>query len=176
MKKTLIFVTTLDGKITHWGEPHVKRWSSEEDKKHFKNIWNKSYLIVIGSSTFDAEPLKPTPDYHYIVMTRTPSKYKNQEVLGQLEFTDQTPNDLLARFEKEGYDEMLVVGGPHVATSFFKEQLIDEFWLTIEPKIFGVGGNFVIKEKFDIQLHLISLEKVNEQGTLITRYSVTNKK
>ncbi len=34
---------------------------------------------------------------------------------------------------------MLVVGGPHVATSFLKAQLIDELWLTIEPKIFGMG-------------------------------------
>jgi dihydrofolate reductase len=67
---------------------------------------------------------------------------------------------------------MLVVGGAHIATSFLKEQLIDELWLTIEPKIFGVGGNFVIEEKLDIKLQLISCERVNLQGTLITIYSV----
>ena len=52
---------------------------------------------------------------------------------------------------------MLVVGGPHVATSFLKEQLIDELWLTFEPKIFGTGGNFVTDVKLDINLHLIHL-------------------
>ena len=40
------------------------------------------------------------------------------------------------------------------------------------PKIFGVGGNFVIEERLDINLRLISCEKVNEQGTLITKYEV----
>ena len=60
-------------------------------------------------------------------------------------------------------------------TSFLKEQLIDEVWLTIEPKIFGTGGNFVIEEELDIDLKLLSCEKVNEQGTLITKYAVIKK-
>ena len=70
---------------------------------------------------------------------------------------------------------MLVVGGPHIATSFLKEQLIDELWLTFEPKIFGRGGNFVTEINLDINLHLIHCEKVNEQGTLITKYAVLKK-
>ena len=70
---------------------------------------------------------------------------------------------------------MLVVGGPHVATSFLKEQLIDELWLTFEPKIFGIGGNFATDVKLDINLRLIHCEKVNEQGTLITKYAVLKK-
>ena len=70
---------------------------------------------------------------------------------------------------------MLVVGGPHVATSFLKEQLIDELWLTLEPKIFGIGDNFATEVKLDINLHLIHCEKVNEQGTLITKYAVLKK-
>lgn len=67
---------------------------------------------------------------------------------------------------------MLVVGGAHIATSFLKDQLVDEIWLTIEPKIFGVGGNFVIEEQLDINLRLINLDKVNEQGTIISKYEV----
>jgi len=68
-----------------------------------------------------------------------------------------------------------VVGGPHIATSFLKEQLIDELWLTLEPKIFGTGGNFATDVKLDINLHLLHYEKVNEQGTLITKYAVLKK-
>lgn len=64
---------------------------------------------------------------------------------------------------------MLIVGGAHIATSFLKEQLIDELWLTIEPNIFGTGGSFVIEEKLNINLQLISCERVNKQGTLIAK-------
>lgn len=172
MKKILVFVATLDGKITHWGDPHVRKWSSEEDKHYFKKIWDDSPLTVMGSSTFDAEPIKPTPTHHLIVMTRTPAKYKDHEVIGQLEFTNRSPAQLVAHYEKEGPNQMLVVGGAHIATSFFKAKLIDELWLTLEPKIFGTGGNFVINENLDVDLQLLSVEKVNVRGTLIAKYSV----
>jgi dihydrofolate reductase len=172
MKKILVFVTTLDGKITHWGDPHVRRWSSEEDQSYYKKIWDNSSLTVMGSSTFDAAPLKPSPAYHLVIMTRTPVKYKDVEVVGQLEFTDKSPAQLVVHYEKEGLKQMIIVGGAHVATSFFKAKLIDELWLTIEPKIFGTGGNFVINENLDIDLKLLSVEKVNERGTLITKYEV----
>ena len=102
-------------------------------------------------------------------------KYRRNETLGKLEFTNESPYQLVTRFEKEGQKQMLIVGGAHIATSFLKEQLIDELWLTIEPKIFGLGGNFVIEEKLDINLQ-ISCEKVNEHGTLITKYAMIKDK
>ena len=108
-------------------------------------------------------------------MTGRPDKYKNLEISGQIEFTNASPAELTASFKRKGHKQMLVVGGPHVATSFLKEQLIDELWLTFEPKIFGTGGNFVTDEKLDINLRLIYCEKVNEQGTLITKYAVLKK-
>jgi dihydrofolate reductase len=66
----------------------------------------------------------------------------------------------------------LIVGGAHIATSFLKDELIDELWLTLEPKIFGIGANFVIKEKLDIRLKLISCTTANQQGTLMMKYRV----
>ena len=67
---------------------------------------------------------------------------------------------------------MLVAGGAHVATSFIKAKLIDELCLTLEPKIFGYGSNLVAEEKLDIELKLLSSEKVNERGTLINKYMI----
>jgi len=91
----------------------------------------------MGSNTFNAEPIKPTSNHLLVIMTRQPHKYKSYETLGQLEFKNESPDQLTKQFENEGYEYMFVVGGAHIATSFLKEQLIDELWLTIEPKIFG---------------------------------------
>jgi dihydrofolate reductase len=172
MKKILVFVTTLDGKITRWEDPDVRKWTSKEDQHYFEKVWDASHLIVMGSSTFEAGSRKADPSHHLIVMTRTPAKYKDREVVGQLEFTNQSPTQLIAHYEKEDLTQILIVGGAHIATSFLKEKLIDEVWLTIEPKIFGAGSNFVINESLDIDLKLLSFEKINEQGTLITKYLV----
>jgi dihydrofolate reductase len=175
MKTILIFVSSLDGKVTKWGEPNVRLWSSHQDQDYYKMVWNDSKLIVMGSTTFNADTFNPSPDHQIIIMTSDPNKYKNAVVPGQIEFTNETPVELNTRFIKKGYQQMLVVGGPHVATSFLMEQLIDELWLTIEPKIFGMGYNFATDAKLDINLRLIQSEKVNDQGTLITKYTVLKK-
>jgi dihydrofolate reductase len=172
MKTILIFVSTLDGKITKWGYPYVKSWSSQQDQDYFKNIWNNNPLIIMGSNTFNIEPVKPTSNHLLIIMTKQPSKYKSYEILGKLEFRNESPVQLAKSFEKEGYEQMLVVGGAHIATSFLKEQVVDELWLTLEPKVFGVGNNFVTEEKLDINLQIISFECINKQGTLFTKYKV----
>jgi dihydrofolate reductase len=171
MKTIVVFVTTLDGKITKWWDPHVMRWTSKEDQKYFRKIWIESPLIIMGSGTFDFDPIKPSPNSLLHIMTRNPAKYKSYEVPGQLEFSDEAPQDLVNRFQNK-YERMLVVGGPHIATSFFKAGLVDELWLTLEPKIFGKGGNFMIEEELDIDLQQISLETINDRGTMITKYAV----
>jgi dihydrofolate reductase len=176
MKTILVFVSTLDGKVTKWGNPNVRSWSSENDKEYFSRTWNNAPLIIMGSNTYNADPMKPSSNHLLVIMTRQPSKYRMNEIAGQIEFTAESPARLVARFKKEGHKQMLIVGGAHIATSFLREQLIDELWLTIEPKIFGLGGNFVIEEKLDINLNLISCEKVNKQGTLITKYAVIKNK
>ena len=172
MKTILIFVTTLDGKITKWGNPDIRTWSSGDDQDYFDTIWNDTKIIIMGAGTYDSDPLLPVQKHLYLVMTRHPEKYKSKEVRGQLEFTNENPKELIARLEKESQGKILVVGGPHIATLFLREQLIDELWLTFEPKIFGIGGNFVIEEKIDINLILLNSEKINDQGTLINKYRV----
>ncbi len=175
MKIVLVFVATLDGKVTKWGDPFVRKWSSKSDKDYFSKIWNDSRLIVMGSNTFNADPIKSSAKHLIVIMTHRPNDYKGYEVPGQIEFKDESPVQLASRFEKDGHDQMLVVGGPRIATQFLKEQLVDELWLTIEPKIFGSGSNLVTEEKLDIDLCMISHEKVNDCGTLITKYSVIKK-
>jgi dihydrofolate reductase len=172
MKTILIFVTSLDGKVTKWGDPNVKAWSSHQDQDYYTKVWSDSKLIVMGSNTFNAEPKTPSSSHLLVIMTKHPETYKNLESPGQIEFTNETPGALSERFKLQGWGQMLVVGGPHIATSFLKEQLVDELWLTLEPRIFGTGGNFATSEQLDIALRLIDSWKVNEHGTLISRYAV----
>ena len=172
MKIILVFVSTLDGKITKWNNPEVWSWSSKEDQLYFTDLWENSRLLVMGSNTFKTEPVKPSSGQRIIVLTSHPEKYKSFQIPGQIEFLNMIPSELVYQFNQEGYELMTVVGGAHLATSFLKEQLIDELWLTIEPKIFGIGDNFVIPDKLDISLRLLECRRINDQGTLITKYAV----
>jgi dihydrofolate reductase len=172
MKITLVFVTSVDGRVTRWGDPDVAAWTSAQDQEHFHAIWKKARLIVLGSRTFLAEQIKPPGNSLLVVMTHDPGQFRSRVVPGRLEFTNASPAELLSRFTEEGYDEMLVAGGPHVAASFLGGGLVDELWLTIEPKIFGSGDSLFGEGPLDITLRLLSSRQVNPQGTLINRYQV----
>jgi len=172
MKAILIFVVTADGNVTKWGDPMVRLWSSKEDQEYFSSLMKDYPLVVIGSNTYNADPIPPRSGRLLVVMTRNPEKYRDQEVAGQRIFLRNNPSALIDFYRKQGYDQMLIVGGPQIATAFLKENLIDEIWLTIEPKIFGSGGSFVVDSKLDINLQLISSNTINSKGTVILKYAV----
>lgn len=172
MKTILILVSTLDGKITKWGDPMIRSWSSQDDQDYFDAIWNDTRVIIMGSGTYRPAPVKPDSKHLFLVLTRHPDKFKSFEVPGQLEFTNESPLQVIKRIEVGLEEKILIVGGAQIATAFLREQLIDELWLTFEPKIFGIGPGIVIAEKLDIRLNLISCDRVNELGTLMTKYKV----
>lgn len=172
MKVILVFVSTLNGKITKGDDPEVTSWSSKNDQDYYGKIWKDSSLIIMGSNTYNDNVIKPSKGRLIVVMTGNPDLYINHKVPHQLEFSDNSPSDLTAFYDKTGFEQMTVVGGSKVATSFLRENLVDELWLTIEPRMFGKGHNLIADDPLEIYMQLLSYEKVNEQGTLITRYSI----
>lgn len=178
MKIILIDVSSLDGKLTKWKGNDIYEWSSREDFMHFQKVKEENNLLVMGSGTFEkvkdieSAGLRPEKERLRIIMTGKPERFNSFVVPDQMEFTDEKPQELVKRLESKGYKQMLLVSGGKVATSFFKEQLIDELWLTIEPKIFGSGEPLVQEGCFDINLQLKSYEKLNTQGTLLLKYQV----
>jgi dihydrofolate reductase len=172
MKVILVFVATLNGRITKGDNPEVRIWSSRNDQEYYTNIWATAKLIVMGSSTYDLNRITPAQKRLVVVMTRRPEDYRDREVKGQMEFTDKNPDELVSFYRNSGYDLMTVVGGPKVATSFLNLSLVDELWLTIEPRLFGKGLNLIAEDDLDVRLRMISCERVNDNGTLITKYSI----
>lgn len=172
MKMILIMVSSVDGKIIKWEDGDTYTWTSSEDKKHFESFVHKAKLIIMGSKTFEVAKPKAKKGVLRVVFTHHPDQYKDLIVSGQLEFTNETSKALVARLEKKGYLEALLVGGSGVNTTFFQENVVDEIWLTIEPRIFGKGKMIVEQVPMDVQLRLESVEKLNEQGTLLMKYIV----
>lgn len=172
MKVILVFVSTLNGKITRGDDPEVRHWSSKSDQEHYSRVWRNSSLIVMGSNTYNLNIITPSTDRLIVVMTRNPELYREKQVAGQLEFSNTDPPGLVSEFSRKDYDLMTVVGGPQLATSFLKANLADELLLTIEPRIFGQGHNLVTDDDLDVRLRLMESTRANDQGTLINRYSI----
>ena len=174
MKTTLIYVSTLNAKITKGNDPNVSNWTSKEDQKYFKEIQERSEVIVRSSVTYEiAKPrLKLRKGQLIIVLTRDPSKYTNDTIKGQLEFTNESPKKLISRLKNNGIKNILLSIGGKLATVFLKDKLVDQFIITFEPKIFGSGISFIVESNLDLNLKLVDHKILNETGTILLTYSV----
>lgn len=178
MKIILVNVSSLDGRFTKWTGKNIYEWSSREDYEFFIKTRAENNLLVMGSATFDhvrkidKAGLKPEKERLRVILTKTPEKYKKFKVPGQMEFSSDSPKNLVKRLEKLGYTQMLLVSGGKVANSFFNEGLVDELWLTLEPQIFGSGKSIASGKDLNIKLKLNSIEKLNKNGTLLLKYTV----
>ena len=167
-------VSSVNGKITKGDDPNIYSWTSPEDKKLFFSMIKKHYLIVMGSKTYEAvkDNIRLEKNKLRIILTRNVQNYLKEAVSERLEFSDESPKTLIKRLEDKGYRTLLLVGGGQVNTFFLKESLVNEIHLTIEPKIFGEGKGLIGEELLDIPLKLISVKKLNNQGTLHLKYKV----
>lgn len=174
MKVTMVMLASVDGKTTQGNNSNIYIWSSKEDQKHFFSLIKKNNLIIMGRATYDASQpvIKIEKGKLRIVLTRRPEKYLNQTIKDQLEFSDQSPEKLVRRLSLLGYKKMLLVGGSIVNGLFLKQNLVDELYLTIEPKIFGDGKNIIEGQLLNKSLQLISIKKLNNVGTLLLKYRV----
>lgn len=174
MHITLAMVMSTDGKITKWFNPHIHEWTSKEDQEHFAKLIERNELIIMGRKTYDVakKMVKHIPGKLRIIITSKPNDFANEAIPDQLEYTNESPVQLVSRLEKKGYSHALLVGGSEINALFLKENLIDELILTIEPILLGKGNAIMSEIELVNNLQLLSVEKINEKGTLLLRYAI----
>ena len=157
---------TADGKIAK-NSDHFPSWTSKEDKKIFMEVTKKHGVVIMGDKTFFTLA-KPLPDRLNVVFTLLENPPETENV----KWVAGEPEKVLKRLEADGYKSAILGGGSYLNTQFLKKNLIDEIWLTIEPKVFGDGLG-VFGGDFDVNLKLLSVKKINED-TVVVKYKVIN--
>jgi len=158
---------TLDGKIAKH-KKHPANWTSKADKKIFVAETKKAGVIVMGKTTYETIG-RPLPGRLNIVMDFKPDKKKNIPDL--LEFTNKAPKTIIADLKKRGFSQVILGGGATINGLFLKLGLVDELWLTIEPKIFGEGLSLFKGAKADLNLKHLETRQLSS-NVLQVRYRV----
>ena len=167
MKTIIIMAESLDGSIAY-DQNHSANWTSKEDKKFFVEETKKAGVIIFGHNTFKTFGSKPLLGRLNIVLTRSQS---DEDIDGLLEYkTIENPKKLLKELEDRGYDKVFIGGGSAINSVFLDNELVDELWINIEPKIFGTGMRILSDKKRDINLVLKSVNKSNQ--TVLLKYGV----
>lgn len=157
---------TADGKIAKSAD-HFPDWTSREDKKLFVETTKKAGVVIFGESTFKTIS-KPLPGRLNVVFT----EQSNPPQIENVKWVSGEPASVLAELDEMGYKSAVLGGGAGLNTQFLEKNLIDEIWLTIEPKIFGEGLG-IFNGDFDLDLKLLSVEKINE-NSVVVKYEIVD--
>ena len=161
---------TVDGVIAK-NKTQNADWTSKADKKVFIAETKKAGAIIMGDTTFEAMGRKPLPGRFNLILSLEPEKYKGLEKPGELEFMKAPVEEVVKYLENKSYQSAILGGGARTNSFFLKAGLVDEIYITVEPKIFGVGMNFTEGEDLDLDLELIATKEIGDNAVQL-RYKV----
>lgn len=161
-----IAAVTVDGKIARHSKHLPFEWTSRADKAFLRRILNACDAAIMGNNTFKTIK-RPNPKRKYVIFTRSIRGIAEKN--GRIYF-NSTASSLHRLAANYHWRNIAVLGGTQIYTWFLKKNLLDEFYLTVEPLLFGQGLPLFEGETPDRRLKLISMKKMNRQGTLLLHY------
>lgn len=164
-------VVSLNGKVTKGTNPNIHDWSSKEDWYHFVALRDKSNVVIIDQHTFETVNPSAEAGKLRIVLTPHPRNYEYLTVADQLEFSNLKPKELINSLAKRQRKNVLVAGGAELCSHFLAAGLIDSLYVSIEPVMFGSGEPMLKQDSLSVSLHLKSVSRLNERGTLLLHYT-----
>lgn len=163
MKVILVAALSVDGFIGVDPKQRAFDWTSKEDRRLFIDLSKEMGTIVMGSKTLETFRIKQAPPgRRLIILTSRPD-----QIVGEgIETSSESPQELVARLEKEGAKGLVVGGGSSVYRQYIMSGLVDELYLTIEPIVFGKGIP-LFDEQLDVKLELLDQKMLNQDTTLL---------
>ena len=158
MKSVLYMDISLNGYIAK--ENGETPWS--------QCIWDSYYrtakefkAIILGRVTY--ELMKEVAEFDklnnpFTVVVTTQRLKSNNNLI----FVN-TPKQALKLLKEKGFENVLILGGGILNSSFMKEGLIDELYLDIEPIIFGRGIPLFSENDFEARLEFLDSKKLSPE-------------
>lgn len=168
MKIILMAAMTADGNIGKDAKHLSLDWTSHADKKLFVQITKQAGVIIMGRTTYDTIG-RPLPKRLNIILTSSPEHYTSQP--GIIEFHRKSPQEIIEYLKSKGHTQAVLCGGAHTYAQFLQAGLVEELYLTLEPKLFGNGVGLLGDLLTDIDLELISSESIGE-NSLFIKYQI----
>lgn len=146
-------------------------WVAKTDWNEFDALMRDCGIMVMGRRTYEIFGDDfPCEGAINVVMT------SNKDLLSQktpdnVIFTDKTPQEVIKMAKDKGLKKLMLIGGMTLNTSFLKDNLVDEIWLSVHPLLIGDG--LTVMKKFDCFKKLTRLGvKELDEGLVQIRYEV----
>ena len=172
MRIVLIVAQSLDGFITKHDESGAS-WASPADQHWFKDCLKSFDAQVMASSTYETARnmilAKRDAGPRRIIMTRRPDHFAADILPGKLEFSAEPAPAIAQSLQSSGVQQCALLGGAFAHDAFLQAGLVDELWVTIEPRLFGEGTPMV-RLRQDQHLTLIDHQRLPNSDSVVMRY------
>lgn len=172
MRKVILYIAaSVDGYIAKPNDDlsFLSIVEQEGEDYGYNEFINNVDTVILGRRTYDWV-MSHVPEFSHadketFVMTRTP-----RPALGNTQFhTGDLKALVLSLKQKEGKN-IFIDGGAEVVNSLLKENLIDEFYISIIPILLGAGIRLFREGFAEQQLQLINV-KSYEKGLVQLHYA-----
>jgi dihydrofolate reductase len=161
VKVQLLAAVTVDGKIARHAH-ELTSWTSRADKGLFARMSREAGVVIMGRRTFETLPA-PLPGRLHIVLSHQVGPPRSEQV----EYTNETPEHIVAQLADRGYTAAILGGGAETFRAFLAARLVDELWLTVEPLAFGHGVSLLGDAPFALNLRLLECRRFGSNSVLL---------
>lgn len=156
---------SIDGRIS-LSSKRPPDWTSKEDWEFFQKSLKRFDAVVVGRNTYEAAD-KELHKRNTFVLSSKPRTLSRR---GTVTFVNPAVVGLAKLLA--GYNMVAVLGGGNVYRFMLEKGLLDEIFVTIEPLVFGRGKEMFIGGTRTISTHLLSVRRLNKNGTLLLHYQI----
>jgi diaminohydroxyphosphoribosylaminopyrimidine deaminase / 5-amino-6-(5-phosphoribosylamino)uracil reductase len=152
---------TVDGRVTMPGT----RWiSGEESRRRVHELRAQVDAVAVGMGTVRAD--NPQLTARDVGAERQPRRLAFGDGPTDLELRSGPLEDELRALADEGVQSLLLEGGPALAQSFLRADLVDKLLLYLAPVIAGTGTLFAPDLDSVVELRRFGAERVGEDVLL----------
>lgn len=161
---TLKLALTLDGRVTTPGS----RWiSGAESRRRVHELRAQVDAVAVGMGTVRADD--PQLTARDVGATRQPRRLAFGHGETELELREGPLDDELRGLGGEGVQSLLLEGGPTLAESFLRADLVDKLMLFVAPTLAGEGVLFAPELDGAVSLTRTTVERLGDD-VLLTAY------
>ena len=165
MKKISLFIAmSLDGYIADSkGSVDWLPGQGDDDdnvdaySKFVKNI----DTVVMGWNTYAQVRMELSPEWPYEEMESYVITHRNERSTDNIKFVGEAPCELTARLKEMPGKDIWICGGSNIIQPLIRENLIDEYRVSVIPTILGDGILLFGKRETELQLRLKETKMYN---------------
>lgn len=175
-RKLILFIaTSLDGYIAKPNDDlsFLSIVQKEGEDYGYGKFIDTIDTVILGRKTYDwvmtQVPEFPHADKNAFIITRN-----ERPSIGKTHFYTGNLNELVSRLKKESGKNIFVDGGAEIVNELLKENLIDEFIISIIPILVGNGTKLFKDGRPEHILELVSTKQF-EKGLTQLHYKLADK-